>query len=208
MYYPGAYASVIPSSRDDSALEPQYFDFIISSGRALLMPVFKGLYERRIQNPTRTGARDLVIQVFKDQGRSIDYLETRADIDKTRIAFYGTSLGANDAPIRLALEHRFRTAILVAAGLLQSPTLPEIEPLNFLPRVTLPTLVINGRQDFMRPYESSQVPFFDLLGTPAIDKRFAVYDGPHIPPRVAMIKEILDWLDKYLGPVATASPTN
>jgi dienelactone hydrolase len=205
IYYPGAYAAVIPSSRDDAAFEPQYFDFIISSGRAVLLPVFKGLYERRVGPLSPAALRDLSIQIFKDEARSLDYLESRSDIDTTRLAYYGNSLGSNGAPIRLALEHRFKAAVLVAAGLLPSPALPEVEVLNFLPRVTLPTLIVNGRQDFMRPYESSQVPFFERLGTSQSDKRFAVYDGPHVPPRVAMIKEILDWLDKYLGPVSTSA---
>ena len=34
------------------------------------------------------------LQWSKDLGRSIDYLETRSDIDVHKLAYYGVSLGA------------------------------------------------------------------------------------------------------------------
>ena len=49
-----------------------------------------------------------------------------------------------------------------------------------------------------------QKPLFRLLGTPEKDKRHFVFEGGHIAPRIEpIIKEILDWLDRYLGPVRT-----
>jgi hypothetical protein len=42
---------------------------------------------------------------------------------------------------------------------------------------------------------------FRLLGTPKEQKRRVVYDTGHDTPRTAVVKETLDWLDKYLGPV-------
>jgi len=42
---------------------------------------------------------------------------------------------------------------------------------------------------------------FDLLGTPEEDKRLVLYDTDHYIPRNGLIKESLDWLDRYLGPV-------
>jgi hypothetical protein len=40
-----------------------------------------------------------------------------------------------------------------------------------------------------------------LLGTPAADKRRVAYDTGHNIPRPDLIRESLNWLDKYLGPV-------
>jgi len=51
------------------------------------------------------------------------------------------------------------------------------------------------------PYETSVKPMFDLLGTPDEHKVMKVYETDHIPPRNEYIKEILAWLDRYLGPV-------
>jgi hypothetical protein len=52
------------------------------------------------------------------------------------------------------------------------------------------------------PYDTSQRPLFELLGTPASEKRHVVFDAGHDPlPRSQVIREILAWLDKYMGPV-------
>jgi pimeloyl-ACP methyl ester carboxylesterase len=72
-----------------------------------------------------------------------------------------------------------------------------VDPINFLPRVTVPTLMLNGRYDFFFPIETSQVPMFRLLGTPANHKRHVVEDGSHFVPRTRLIQETLAWLDKY-----------
>jgi hypothetical protein len=62
--------------------------------------------------------------------------------------------------------------------------------------------MINGRDDFTMPYELSQRPLFALLGTPSDLKRHALLDGGHIPTdRREVIREVLDWLDRHLGPV-------
>ncbi len=42
---------------------------------------------------------------------------------------------------------------------------------------------------------------FDFLGTPAEHKFQIVYDTDHFVPRNELIKESLDFLDRYLGPV-------
>jgi hypothetical protein len=66
----------------------------------------------------------------------------------------------------------------------------------------MPVLMVNGREDFDLPYATAQVPMFKMLGTPAADKKHAVFEGGHIPSRQQEpIKEMLDWLDRYLGPV-------
>ena len=45
---------------------------------------------------------------------------------------------------------------------------------------------------------------FDLLATPVADKRHVVFETGHaVVTQGPMIKEALDWLDKYLGPVPT-----
>ncbi len=42
----------------------------------------------------------------------------------------------------------------------------------------------------------------DLLGTPASQKKHVALDGGHVPyDWHAAIREVLDWYDKYFGPV-------
>ena len=67
--------------------------------------------------------------------------------------------------------------------------------------VRAPTLMLNGRYDFFYPTKISQEPMFRFLGASPEHKRRVVYDTGHNIPRPDMIKETLDWLDRYLGPV-------
>jgi hypothetical protein len=66
--------------------------------------------------------------------------------------------------------------------------------------------MINGRYDFLVDYSPYQLRLFRSLGTPAKDKRHAVFETGHIPARDDVIKETLDWLDRYLGPVNQSGP--
>ncbi len=201
VYFPSSQARVTPSSAD---LDMRFLDFVIRSGRALLHPIYNDTYERRLAvRPSGPAAfRDLRIQWSKEVGRSIDFVETRPDLDKRALAFYGLSLGAIDGVIFVALEPRFRTAVLAAGGLRFFRAPPEVEPFNFAPRVRVPVLLIAGRYDFGHPYETMQVPLFRALGTPEKDKKHVTFEGGHIPPKIqSLIREILDWLDRTLGPV-------
>ena len=61
--------------------------------------------------------------------------------------------------------------------------------------------MINGRFDYVFPTEETQKPLFDLLGSPAADKRHVQVDSGHVVPRSQVLRETLSWLDQYLGPV-------
>lgn len=76
---------------------------------------------------------------------------------------------------------------------------PEASNVNYVTRVKLPTLMLNGKYD--AGLEIRIKPMFDLLGTPSTQKKLILFDTDHIPPRAEYIKETLAWLDKYLGPV-------
>jgi pimeloyl-ACP methyl ester carboxylesterase len=80
---------------------------------------------------------------------------------------------------------------------------PEIHFVNFAPRIGVPTLLVYGRDGFNYPVDTFQIPLFRLLGTPIEHKRLAILEGGHTPARFQdVICETLDWLDRYLGPVA------
>jgi len=86
---------------------------------------------------------------------------------------------------------------------LTNPNLPELYGLNYAPRVHVPVLMMNGRDDFVYPQSTHQIPLFEALGTEEPDKVFKSYDGGHANflTRRDVMGAILDWFDKYLGPV-------
>jgi len=206
VYFPGAAAYFDPKLDLSIVESSDTVDFILKSGRALIFPIYKGTYERRdgLNPGGRPPAffRDHVIEWSKDLGRSLDYLETRKDIDSTKVAYFGNSLGGAEGPLLAALETRIKVMILASGGLRFRHDLPEADPFNFLPHVTIPVLMLSGRYDQIYPLDSSQIPLFHLLGTPAKDKKQVIFEGGHGEfPHPDAIRESLSWLDKYLGPV-------
>jgi dipeptidyl aminopeptidase/acylaminoacyl peptidase len=182
-----------------------FIAFLMLSGRAVIYPIYKGTYERGGGSGVELRGsveRDLLAQWRKDMGRSIDYLETRPDIDVTRLAFYGVSLGGFWGPVLTQVEPRFKASVLAAAGLSPWIPLPEVDAVHYLPRNHVPTLLIAGRDDYVVPVETNQEPLFRLLGTAPNDKRHVILDCGHAPsPFRAVIEQATSWLDRYLGPV-------
>jgi dienelactone hydrolase len=180
------------------------YEFIIRSGRAVVIPVFFGTLER---GPTSfilppNQQRDRALKFSMDLGRTIDYLETRSDIDVTRLALYGLSAGASNSVRMAAVEPRVKVVVLSSGGVIGNE-LPEVNSWNFAPRVTIPVLMLNGRDDFLFPVESNQKALFRALGTKEPDKKHVLFDGGHrnLVTRPDLIGEMLDWFDRYLGPV-------
>ncbi len=202
VYFPPSNAL---TQRSSAQINTRLIDWVLKSGRALVFPIYKSTYERgdglTSDYPQQTNTfRDHVIAWAKDVRRTVDYLETRPDIDSSRLAYIGTSWGSTMAPVYLAVEPRFKAAVLIVGGFYTQRSASEVEAINFAPRVKMPVLMLNGRFDFYLPEDTTQIPMFRLLGAPDTDKRRVVYDTGHNIPRPELIRESLEWLDKYLGP--------
>ena len=139
----------------------------------------------------------------KDLQRTVDYLETRSDIARDKIEYLGRSWGGAMGTIMVATEPRMKLAIFNVGGFYFQHARPEVEAINFAPRVKVPSLMLNGRYDFFFPEDTSQRHMFHLIGAPDADKRWVVYDTSHGLPRDKMMEETLQWLDRYFGPVTT-----
>ncbi len=210
VFWPHAGFTTIKSIDDDGFVAT--LDFLVRGGRAVALPILKGTLDRdpkgTITGATTTGDligalayKDLQIEWVKDLSRTIDYMQTRADLDVEKLAFYGHSWGSFAAPIVLAVEPRFKAAVLNVGGFWNGRFVPDVDPLNFAPRVRVPVLMINGAHDTVFPLEPSQKPLFDLLGTPPALKHHYTFPASHVVPRNELIRQTLDWLDRHLGPV-------
>ena len=197
----GAVSSTFASMEGFNRME-----FIIRSGRAVIYPIYIGTFNRRLPPPaSEIEQKERHVRRFQDLRQAVEYLVSRGDIDGSKLAYLGASAGAALAPAMVSLEERFRTAVLFEGGLYLRPAgPPEVDNFNFLPRVRVPVLMLNGRYDYTFPVESSQKPYFRWLGTPEKDKRHVLYDAAHdvMVNRTEVVKEVLSWLDQYLGPVA------
>ncbi|WP_019671195.1 SUMF1/EgtB/PvdO family nonheme iron enzyme [Eudoraea adriatica] len=204
IFFPGSGA--IHSKQFIQTRVMDFIDFILKSGRALVIPIYKGTHERHddlnsdLQNET-VFYKDHVVMWGKEFGRTIDFLESRSDIQADKIGYLGFSWGGFMGGIIPAIEKRIKAIVLNVGGIQMNRALPEVDQLNYLPRVTQPILMLNGKHDMFFPLETSQKPMYDLLGTPARDKKRIVYESGHLVPRTDFVKETLLWFDQYLGPV-------
>jgi dienelactone hydrolase len=179
-------------------------DFIVKSGRAVAFPVLRGSFERRVDNHRVRPAfdtiawRDNAIHALKDIRRTIDFLESRRDVDSSALAYFGYSWGGVNAPMTLAQEDRFKVAVIDIGMMPDMSSIPEVDPLNSLPRIRVPSLMFSGEFDPIVSRTDSE-KFFELIGVASNRKKHVTALGGHYIPRDLLIRETLDWLDEYLG---------
>ena len=198
--HPGANYYTTPPEIDD--INPGEFslDFLIKSGKTLIWPAWKGSLNRMPENVTSNEDtlrrfRNQFVAWVNDTDKTLDYLETRNDIDTENIFYLGMSYGALFNTHTLLFENRYKGAILYVGG--SFPTYPPLaDGINHLPRIKTPFLMLNGEQDYLVPKSAANF-FYQFTGTPTEDKKIIFYDSGHWPlPRNQMIKETLSFIDK------------
>jgi eukaryotic-like serine/threonine-protein kinase len=209
VFFPSARVEAIASS--DQLGDLGFVDYVIESGRAVAYPIYQATYERLSQDdrergtalPQSSRGRDLMIQLSKDLGRTVDYLQTRPDLDPNKIGYLGVSMGTAYGVILATLEERLTPLVFLDGGYFLDKPLPGADQADFAPRLRRPVLMVNGRYDYVFSLEASQRPLFNMLGTPAADKRHFIVDTPHdvMEARGQVVPVVLEWLDKYLGKV-------
>ncbi|HYN07739.1 MAG TPA: SUMF1/EgtB/PvdO family nonheme iron enzyme [Vicinamibacterales bacterium] len=178
----------------------------IKSGRAAFGVNLKGYSGRLLPegtvpaDPTTVEYLERIVNRITDLRRGLDYLETRDDLDRSRIAFFGPSAGAYLGLILAATESRYRTVVLMGAGVSKADAgvIPAASPVNFAPHIRPPKLMVHGRYDEDTPLKTQAEPLYALLPQP---KRLILFEGGHVPPLDVMFSTISTWLDETLGRV-------
>jgi dienelactone hydrolase len=200
----GGDPKILDIASSEKLTDMKFIDFVIQSGRAVAYPVYKGTYERSAAalppGPDTVSGRESLIQGSKDLGRVIDYLETRQDIDAKRMAYMGVSMGAALGVIYAGLEERLKAVIFLDGGFFYEKQLPGANQADFAPRIKAPTLMISGKFDWIFLGKDS---LLRLIGATAAEKKAIMLDTAHdvSEQRTEMTREVLAWLDRYLGKV-------
>jgi dienelactone hydrolase len=144
---------------------------------------------------------DYNVERVTEMRRGLDYLQTRPDIDRSRIALLGISAGGGPGVFVTALESRYRSVIFAGTGIAtrESAFAAAANRINFVSRIGAPKLMFQGRYDEDTSLKSEVEPMFRLLREP---KRLELYDGGHIAPQEILIPAFTKWLDETMGPVA------
>jgi len=185
----------------DSNLAP-----LIRGGRAVFSVALEGFLDRPVKTVDEPDSRsreyvDYTVSRVTELRRGLDYLETRPDIDMSRVGFAASSAGTWAGVVLAAVENRYRSIYLIGAGVRPNEITdaPAANRINFLPQIKPPKLLVQGRYDESSPLKSDAEPLFRLMREP---KRLHVYEGGHVPPREIYVREMQTWMDETLGPVA------
>jgi len=210
IFFPGGNAIYDTSS--DGPPYKALWQWIITSGRAVLFPIYYGTFERpsdlgrvwEMSNVLDTPLiyRDWTIRMAKDLRRSIDYLQTRNDIDGRKIAYYGYSFGSLLGPIMLSVEDRIDVGVFVHGGLLPIELPRSFDMALYAQRVKVPVLMINGAEDALAPVKTSQLPMYEMLKKANAVTEHKLYPGGHGQFSLfyeQIRNDALDWLDRHLG---------
>lgn len=118
-------------------------------------------YDFDLTDGYRYWTRDLVTQTVFDLRRGIDFLETRTDVDASRIGYYGISLGGVIGTIFCGVDERVKAPVIALAGgnlslMFGLDAFSEdtkdffsiIDPINFVEKISpRPLLMINSEND-------------------------------------------------------------
>ncbi|MFC1574004.1 alpha/beta hydrolase family protein [Candidatus Latescibacterota bacterium] len=148
----------------------------------------RGWYARSIE---------MIIQSVTDYCRAVDYLETRTEIDSSRIGVHGYSMGGMMAFLLTAVEPRVRVTVSCVTWnwKIENPKYKLIAPHNFARGIgDRPFLMMMGRNDPVLPPEAAE-RLYKLIEKPTT--RFIFYDSGHRLPN-EYIAESLSWFTLHL----------
>ncbi len=187
------------------SIEADYAPFV-RSGRAVFSVVLRGYIERdrpRSWTAPDSSSREFVeaeARNIVDLRRGLDYLQTRGDVDASKVAFMVASAGGMMMALP-AIDARYRAEILWGASIRKSQLQvhPEARVINFVPLIRVPKLLVQGLYDEMAPLKTEWQPLYDLLPVPK-EKKF--FPGGHVPDAEFFVPTVNEFLDENLGCVS------
>jgi len=149
--------------------------------------------------------RDAFVQTVIDLRRAVDLLQSREDIEASRIGYLGASMGAMLGAVFCGVDKRVDAVCLIVGGGDLARLLPGkidsevetnakiIDPVYYVGMISpRPLLMINGRTDHtVRPANAQAM--FDAAREP---KRSEWYNGGHLDPP---LDQVQTWVSEFLA---------
>lgn len=162
-----------------------------------------------LQGETKYRSRELITQSVFDLRRTIDFIESRPELDHHRIGYYGISLGGLIGTVFSGVDQRVKAPVITLAGgrlnlmfgakALSKSTknyLGVIDPIHFVQSISpRPLLMINAENDEVIPPASSRF----LYNKAKEPKKIIWYPSKHrnLPLEKAFAAGIA-WYQKHL----------
>ena len=111
--------------------------------------VYQNMFARQQKLPDGrpSAQRQSIRHWSQDPRRNVDQVQTPPDIDHDRIAYCSLRLGSAYTSVFLAVEPRFRCAMLMTRALPSCLWSLDLKPLRLPPRIDAPPLLLNGTHD-------------------------------------------------------------
>lgn len=186
----------------------QWMELLCANGYAVLAIDARGHGERSHEIGFRSvgevfsvpvARRDMFAGTVVDWRRGIDYLESRPDIDASRLGLLGSSMGTMYGSVLAAVESRIDGAVFVVGGMPPESwtVMPEVHQANYVGRIApRPVLMLNGTQDVtLSPAGSKK--WFELAGEP---KEQLWYETDHgLSGQLELYADkLLEFLDRHV----------
>lgn len=140
-------------------------------------------------------ARDMIVQSIVEHRRAIDLLETRDDVDASRIGIVGYSMGGMMTFMLAAVEPRVSAAVACVPPLVREARSP-IAIHNYAPRIaTQPFLLLVAEDDPTNTTPEEARRLHGLIASPV--KEIGFYEGGHLLPP-AWTGRALEWMQAGL----------
>lgn len=130
--------------------------------------------------------------MIEDWQAAINHLLKQPNIDSSRIAWYGISMGTAYGLPLVAADTRIKTAALGMWGTCRTPNERLIEDAQ---KITIPVLFQTKLDDEIFAKDGQQ-QLFDLIASD--DKEFRSYPGGHTDPKTTQLDDIVAFLTSQL----------
>lgn len=140
--------------------------------------------------------REWMAQSVTDQRRGLDYLLTRPEVEASRLALLGGSLGGHIGSLVAGLDNRFAVVVLTVVGAWVREATDDartrsVNMLNFAPRISAPVLMVNATGD------SRELDEELFAAMPDPKQQIWIESTHYLPPRENS-SDILAWLAENL----------
>lgn len=143
----------------------------------------------------RRGAPEFIVHNVIDLRRALDYLSTRPEVDVSRLAYAGSSMGAMMGAVLCAVDTRPHAVILRCSGARESQH-QDLDHLGFVGGIApRPLLMLNNTEDEIFNHESV-LRLYEAAGEP---KELRWFPGDHRANHDLHAAECLEWLERWLG---------
>jgi dienelactone hydrolase len=138
--------------------------------------------------------RDMMIQTTIEYRRAIDYLESRSDIDTSKIGIIGYSMGGIMIFHLSAVDPRVKVSVAAVTPIITVPYLAT-SVYNFAPYINKPFLMLMGTKDIRNYTQTSAQWLLELI--PGKTRNLIFFDSEHMLP-VEWTNRATEWMEKYL----------